>query len=228
MAVSVSPYSINVSDEVLDDLNRRLEMTRFPKQVTGTGWDRGVDLDYMKELVDYWLHTYDWRQQETLLNEYQHFKADVDGLGIHFIKQEGKGPNPMPLLMMHGYPWSFLLLLKILPMLTDPESFGGDPKDAFTVIIPSIIGYGFSDYPDQQGFGFQHHPEKYDRLMTEGLGYSKYGIEGGDWGGFITAPFGFHHAENLIGVQSQLFSSLDWETNVRRKTKTRTCFEAWE
>ena len=82
MAVSVSPYSINVSDEVLDDLNRRLEMTRFPKQVTGTGWDRGVDLDYMKELVDYWLHAYDWRQQETLLNEYQHFKADVDGLEI--------------------------------------------------------------------------------------------------------------------------------------------------
>ena len=150
MAVSVSPYEIKVSDEVLDDLSRRLEMTRFPKQVTGTGWDRGVDLDYMKELVDYWLHDYDWRRQETLLNEYQHFKADVDGLGIHFIKQEGKGPNPMPLLMMHGYPWSFLLLLKILPMLTDPASFGGDPKDAFTVIIPSIIGYGFSDYPDQQ------------------------------------------------------------------------------
>lgn len=200
MAVDITPMTIDVPDSVLQDLQTRLEMTRFPNQVSGTGWERGVDLDYMNELVDYWLHEYDWREQERRLNAFQHFKADVEGLGIHFIKQEGKGPNPMPLFMMHGYPWSFILLLKILPMLTDPESFGGDPEDAFTVVIPSIIGYGFSDYPDQQGFGFQHHPEKYDKLMTEGLGFEKYGIEGGDWGGFITAPYGFHHPENLTGI----------------------------
>ena len=94
----------------------------------------------------------------------------------------------MPLFLMHGYPWSFVVLLKILPMLTDPASYGGDAKNAFTVIVPSIIGFGLSDYPMQQGFGFQHHPEKYNRLMREGLGYARYGIEGGDRGGFSPRP----------------------------------------
>ena len=94
----------------------------------------------------------------------------------------------MPLFMMHGYPWSFILLLRILPMLTDPAAYGGRPEDAFSVVIPSIIGYGFSDASPEAGFGFQHHPARYDKLMTSGLGYPRYGIEGGDWDGFITAP----------------------------------------
>ena len=102
--------------------------------------------------------------------------------------------------MMHGYPWSFVLLERIIPMLTDPAAYGGDPRDAFTVIVPSIIGFGYSAYPPQQGFGFQHHPRIYDRLMTEGLGYARYGIEGGDWGGFLTAPWGYLHPQNLIGI----------------------------
>jgi len=106
----------------------------------------------------------------------------------------------MPLFMMHGYPWSFTMLLKIMPMLTDPAAHGGDPADAFTVAAPSLIGFGLSDPPSQLGFGFQHHPAKYDKLMTEGLGYRRYGIEGGDWGGTITAPFGFLRPDNLIGI----------------------------
>ena len=200
MSITVRPYSLNVSQEVLDDLRERLERTRLPGSVPGSGWSRGMDFDYMKDLIDYWLHEYDWREQEAKLNRYQHFKAEVDGLGIHYVHREGKGPNPIPLLMMHGYPWSFILLLRILPMLTDPASYSGDPEDAFTVVIPSIIGFGFSDYPNEGGFGFQHHPKIYDKLMTQGLGYERYGIEGGDWGGFITAPFGYHHPEHLIGI----------------------------
>ena len=200
MAVTVNPMTIDIDQEILDDLFDRLRRTRWPDTIPGTGWNRGVDLDYMKDLVDYWIHEYDWRKQEAELNKFAHFKAQVDGLGIHFIHEQGQGPHPMPLFLMHGYPWSFVLLLRILPMLTNPTAFGGDAADAFTVIIPSIIGYGFSDYPPQTGFGFQHHPEKYDKLMTEGLGYARYGIEGGDWGGFLTAPFGYHHPENLIGI----------------------------
>ena len=177
--VTISPFQIEAPQEALDDLQDRLRRTRWPKQVSGTGWSRGVDLDYMKDLVDYWINEYDWREQESRLNELPHFKADVDGLGVHFIHVAGKGPNPTPLFMMHGYPWSFILLQRILPLLTDPEAHGGNAQDSFTVIVPSIIGYGFSDYPQQEGFGFQHHPAVYDRLMTEGLGYSQYGIEGG-------------------------------------------------
>ena len=198
--VTVSPYKIDVPQEVIDDLRERLQRTRWPDEVSGTGWSRGCDLSYMKDLVRYWIDEYDWRNQEAALNQYNHYQGNVDGLNIHFLHEKGKGPNPMPLFMMHGYPWSFTMLLRILPMLTDPESYGGDPEDAFTVIVPSIIGFGFSEYPMETGFGFQHHPRKYDKLMVEGLGYPRYGIEGGDWGGFITAPYGFICPENLIGI----------------------------
>lgn len=198
--VKIEPYEIHVPQEVLDDLQERLHRTRWPNEIPGTGWTRGTDLSFMKGLVQYWLDEYDWRKEEAKLNEFAHFKADVDGLGIHFIRKEGKGPDPMPLLMMHGYPWSFTMLLKIIPILTDPAAYGGDPEDAFTVVSPSLCGFGLSDPPMQQGFGFQHHPEKYDKLMTEGLGYKRYGIEGGDWGGIITAPYGFLCPDNLIGI----------------------------
>ena len=158
MPVTIQPKTIDVPQPVLDDLYERLRRTRWPDEVPGTGWSRGVDLSYMKELIAYWLDEYDWRKQEAEPNRFPHFMADVDGLAIHFIHQQGKGPNPLPLFMMHGYPWSFVLLLRILPMLTDPASHGGDPEDAFTVVVPSMIGYGLSAYPSEQGFGFQHHP----------------------------------------------------------------------
>jgi pimeloyl-ACP methyl ester carboxylesterase len=198
--VTIEPYAIDVPQEVLDDIRERLRRTRWPNEIPGSGWARGTDLSFMKNLVAYWLDEYDWRKEEARLNAFDHFKADVDGLGIHFIREEGKGPDPMPLFMMHGYPWSFTMLLKIMPMLTDPAAYGGDPADAFTVVAPSLIGFGLSDPPRQLGFGFQHHPAKYDKLMTEGLGYRRYGIEGGDWGGTITAPFGFLRPDNLIGI----------------------------
>ena len=200
MATTIRPMKIDVAQAVLHHLRERLARTRWPEAMPEGGWSRGVDLGYMKDLVAYWLDEYDWREQEARLNRLHHFKADVDGLGIHFIREEGKGPNPLPLLMMHGYPWSFVMMLKILPMLTDPARYGGDPADAFTVIVPSIIGFGFSDYPKTPGFGFQHHPAKYDKLMAEGLGHKRYGIEGGDWGGFITAPYGYLHPEHLVGI----------------------------
>ena len=124
----------------------------------------------MKELVKYWIDEYNWRNQEVALNQHNHYQGNIDGLNIHFLHEKGKGPNPMPLFMMHGYPWSFTMLLRILPMLTDPGAHGGNPEDAFTVVVPSIIGFGFSEYPMETGFGFQHHPQKYDKLITEGIG----------------------------------------------------------
>ncbi len=198
--IPISPFRIEVPQDTLDDLRERLRRTRWPEQVPETGWSRGIDLDYMQELVRYWADEFDWRKQEERLNRLPHFLADIDGLRLHFVHQPGNGPAPLPLFMMHGYPWSFVLLERIIPMLTDPAAYGGDPRDAFTVIVPSIIGFGYSAYPPQQGFGFQHHPRIYDRLMTEGLGYARYGIEGGDWGGFLTAPWGYLHPQNLIGI----------------------------
>ncbi len=198
--MKIEPYRLEVPQEVLDDLDERLRRTRWPGELPNTGWKRGMDHSFMKRLVQYWIEEYDWRAEEAKLNQYAHFKADVDGLGIHFVRQEGKGPNPMPLFMMHGYPWSFTMLLKILPLLTDPGAHGGDPADAFTVIVPSLIGFGLSDPPPGLGFGFQHHPAVYDKLMTEGLGFPRYGLEGGDWGGILTAPYGFLCPQHLIGI----------------------------
>lgn len=198
--VTIKPYALDVPQEVLDDLRVRLHRTRWPGEIPGTGWARGAALSYMKELIAYWLDAYDWRKEEARINGFSHFKADVNGLGIHFIHEEGNGPDPMPLFMMHGFPWSFTMLLKIIPMLTDPAAYGRTREDAFTVVAPSLIGFGLSDPPTQLRFGFQHHPDKYDQLMTEGLGYRRYGIEGGDWGGTITAPFGFLHSDHLIGI----------------------------
>jgi len=198
--MKIEAYRIAVLQEVLDDLQERLRRTRWPGELPHTGWQRGMDHSFMKRLVEYWIEQYDWRAEEARLNQYAHFKAEVDGLGIHFVRQEGKGPSPMPLFMMHGYPWSFTMLLKVLPLLTDPGAHGGDPADAFTVIVPSLIGFGFSDPPPGLGFGFQHHPAVYDKLMTEGLGFARYGLEGGDWGGILTAPYGLLCPQHLIGI----------------------------
>jgi pimeloyl-ACP methyl ester carboxylesterase len=186
--MNIQPMKVDVPQEVLDDLKERLLRVRWPNEIPDLSWDYGTNLGSMKQLVAYWLNEYDWRAEERRLNQFSHYKADVGGLGIHFIREKGQGPEPMPLLMMHGYPRSFTMLLKIISMLTDPVAHGGDPEDAFTAVAPSLIGFGLSGPPMEQGFGFQHHPEKHVKLMTEGLGYQRYGIEGGDRGGFITAP----------------------------------------
>ena len=126
--MEIRPFEISVSDEVLDDLNNRLSSTRWPDELPGTAWDYGSNLDYMKELAGYWQTGFDWRAQERLINSFRHFKADVDGLGIHFIHERGKGPDPMPLVITHGWPGSFFEMYKIIPLLTDPASHGGDPE----------------------------------------------------------------------------------------------------
>ena len=166
----VSEFGINVAPEVLKDLGQRLKNTRWSYQVDGTKWDAGTDLDYLKELVAYWQDTYDWRKHETALNRFAHFKTKVDDIGIHFIHERGKGPNPFPLILTHGYPDLFYRFAKLIPMLTDPESFGGRAEDAFDVIVPDLPGYGFSDKPSKRGSIFRVN-DLWARLMTDKLGY---------------------------------------------------------
>lgn len=145
--VKAEPFHIAVPDEVLTDLRTRLERTRFADDLPDTGWEYGTNLGYLRELVDYWLTGYDWRSHEREINRFAHYRARVDGLGVHFIHQPGKGPNPKPLLLLHGWPGSICEFMEIIPMLTDPAAHGGDAKDSFTVIAPSLPGYGFSDHP---------------------------------------------------------------------------------
>ena len=198
--MDVQPFRVQVSDAPLEDLQERLARTRWPDEILDSGWDYGSNLAYIKELVDYWRTRFDWRAQEQAINAFAHFRASVDGLGIHFIHERGKGPNPMPLIITHGWPSSFFELLKITPLLTDPASHGGDPADSFDVVVPSMPGYGFSDRTTQGGMNIVKIADLWAQLMTEGLGYGRYAAQGGDWGSMVTSRLGFAYPDQLVGI----------------------------
>lgn len=199
--MAIKPYQINVPQTVLSDLLERLKDTRWPDEVKGSGWSMGTNLDYMRELTDYWQHQYDWRKQEAKLNEFKQFKAEVDGLGIHFIHERGQGPNPIPIVITHGWPGSFFEICKLIPLLTDPASYGGDPADSFDVIVPSLPGYGFSDRPRERGMmSSRRAAELWVKLMTEVLGYKRFAAAGGDFGSIVTQYIAADHPELLIGI----------------------------
>src|SRR3984957_10886108 len=195
----VAEFTIHVSDQVLSDLQQRLKSTRWPHQIQGTGWDAGTDGDYLKDLVRYWQTEYDWRKQEQALNRFAHFRTEVDDIGIHFIHERGKGPNPFPLILTHGWPDSFCRFTKLIPMLTDPASFGGRAEDSFDVVVPDLPGYGFSDRPPKLGTVFRVNAH-WPRLMTDVLGYSQYGAHGGDWGSTVTEQLAGIHADSVVAI----------------------------
>ena len=180
------PFALNVSDAVLTDLRARLERVRWPDEAPAAGWQHGTSLAYMKELVAYWRDRYDWRAHEARLNRLQ----AVHGAGrghrhpLH-PRARASGPAPMPLLLSHGWPGSIVEFERILPMLTDPARFGGDPADAFTVIAPSLPGYTFSFQPGQPRFGVVEIADLFASLMTDVLGYRRFAAQGGDWGAFV-------------------------------------------
>ncbi len=198
--MSIQPFKINIPQATLDDLRERLSRTRWPDEVEGAGWDYGTNLDYLKSLVDYWQHGFDWRAQEAKLNQFAQFRARVDGLGIHFIHERGKGPDPRPLILTHGWPDSFYRMYKIIPMLTDPARYGSEPTDSFDVIVPSLPGFGFSDRPRERGITPTRTAELWAQLMTNVLGYQRFAAAGGDWGSAVTRFLAFLYPDRLIGI----------------------------
>jgi pimeloyl-ACP methyl ester carboxylesterase len=195
----IQSFKIDVRPEILSDLEQRLRNTRWTSQIDGTGWDAGTDLNYLKDLVRYWAASFDWREQERLLNNFEHYKTTIDGIGIHFIHERGKGPAPLPLILTHGYPDSFYRFIKLIPMLTDPASYGGRAEDAFDVVVPDIPGYGFSDKPAKHGSIFQVN-DLWARLMTDKLGYPKFAAHGGDWGSAVTEQLARSHPDSVIAI----------------------------
>ena len=198
--MEVRPFTIAVENSVLDDLRQRLADTRWPDEIPNTGWDYGSNLTYIKELVDYWRTDFDWRAQEAELNAFNHFKSEVDGLDIHFIHENGKGPNPIPLIITHGWPSCFFEMTKIIPLLADPASHRGDAADSFDVVAPSLPGFGFSDHAQDRGMEVQRVAGMWNKLMTQNLGYPKFGAQGGDIGSGVTARLGFAHSDTLYGI----------------------------
>jgi microsomal epoxide hydrolase len=194
-----APFTIAVPDTVLADLSTRLAATRFPAVFGDDGWDGGTAPLYIRDLIGYWRDDFDWRAQEATLNRFAQFREKVDGAAIHFIHERGRGLAPLPILLLHGYPDSFHRFVKLMPLLADPAAQGGDPADAFDVIVPSLPGYGFSEPRPRAGgaFGFGDVMHK---LMTETLGYGRYAVHGGDWGGVITELLARSHAAHLVGI----------------------------
>jgi len=160
----VQPFRVHVADQVLADLGERLDRTRWIDE-PNDGWERGLNITYLRELVDYWRHTFDWRAEEASMNHFSHFLADLDGRKLHFIHERGRGPDPLPIILTHGFPDSFLRFAKVIRMLADPASHGGDPSDAFDVVVPSLPGYGFSGARAGTGATFQIG-DLWHRLMT--------------------------------------------------------------
>ena len=200
--MAVQPYTINVPDDVLEDLRHRLNHVRWPDEIPGAEWDYGSNLDYIKELVAYWQDGFDWRKAEAGLNAFANFYTTIEGQGIHFIHERGKGPNPMPIIVTHGWPGSIYEMHKIIPMLTDPASHGGDPADSFDVVVPSMPGYGFSAQTRERGVNTRRIAELWDILMADELGYQRYAAQGGDWGAGVTARLGYHHANHVLGIHT--------------------------
>ena len=200
------PFSLRVPDNAITDLRERLARTRFPDQAPGDPWAYGTSVDYLRGLIEYWCTSFDWRAQEARLNAFPQFKAPLHDIDVHFLHVPGKGPNPCPLLLMHGWPGSVFEFMDIIPRLTDPARFGGDPADAFTVVAPSLPGYGMSFRPGQKRFGIEEIADCLADLMTETLGYRRFAAQGGDWGGITASRMGYAHADKLIGIHVNLLA----------------------
>ncbi|WP_281413367.1 epoxide hydrolase family protein [Microvirga sp.] len=213
MNIQPQPFKLQVPDAAIIDLRERLLRSRLPDQAPGEPWAYGTDVAYLSTLVEYWRDRFDWRAQEARLNAFPQYKVQLHGIDLHFLHVPGKGPDPHPLLLSHGWPGSVFEFLELIPRLTDPGRFGGDPADAFTVIAPSLPGYGLSFTPNQPRFGVEAIADCFAALMSEVLGYRRFGAQGGDWGSFVTARLGYAYPERLSAIHLNMMP-------VRRDPKT--------
>ncbi|MDQ5857706.1 MAG: epoxide hydrolase [Acidobacteriota bacterium] len=196
----VRAFRIAVPEETLADLRERIARTRWPDEIAHSNWDYGTNRAYLEELLEYWRNGFDWRAQESFLNSFSHFLAPVDGLNLHFIHERGRGPEPMPLVAVHGWPSTFFEMSKIVPLLTNPAAHGGDPRDSFDVVAPSLPGCGFSERPRAPGMHKTRMAELFAKLMSETLGYRRFAARGGDIGAGVVARLAMDYPERVIGL----------------------------
>jgi pimeloyl-ACP methyl ester carboxylesterase len=196
---AVVPFKIHVDDSVLTDLKQRLARTRFPGDIPGAGWDYGTNLAYLKDLVGYWRDKYDWRAAERRLNQFDQFTTSIDGLDVHFIHQRSRNANALPLVITHGWPGSIVEFTKIIGPLTDPAAHGGNAADSFHVVAISLPGFGFSGKPAERGYGPERIAGVIAKLMAR-LGYTRYGLQGGDWGASVSRFAAINDAGHVAGL----------------------------
>lgn len=203
------PTPIAVPDEVLDDLRRRLRATKWPRDAGNDDGFYGVRRTRLQPLVEYWADGFDWRAAERAINAYDHFRVDVGDVPVHFLRRPGVGPRPIPLILSHGWPWTFWHWSKVIDRLADPASYGGDPADAFDVIVPSLPGFGFST-PTRVDMNFWKIADVWHELMTGVLGFPKYAAAGCDVGALVTGQLGHKYADELYGIHIGSALKLDF------------------
>jgi len=203
MPGDIRPFRVEIPESQLADLRERLQNTRWPERETVDGWDQGLPLAYARELADYWAGHYDWRRCEAELNGWPQYLTAIDGIDIHFIHRPSPEPNALPLILTHGWPGSVLEFRKVIDRLADPVSHGGDPRDAFHVVVPSLPGYGFSGKPARTGTSAEAIGRMWGQLMGR-LGYSRYVAQGGDWGSMVTQAMAQSETAHCAGIHITL------------------------
>ena len=205
----IRPFTIAIPDAVLIDLNDRLQCTRWPADFANDDWRYGANTAFVRDLAAYWQDGYDWRAREALMNAFPQFRTQMGGIPIHFIHVRGKGPAPIPIILNHGWPWTFWDFHKLIGRLTDPATHGGDPDVSFNVIVPSLPGYGFSSPLETPGMNWWKTADLWIELMDQ-LGYDRFATQGGDWGAFISAQLGHKYPDRIIGVHIHTCAPLDF------------------
>ena len=199
-------FRLDVPDDVLDDLRARLDRVRWPDEAPGSGWSHGTELAYLRGLVEHWRTAYDWREQERSFNRLSQYTVPIGGVDLHFVHEPGVGPDPLPLLLVHGWPGSVWEFHELIPRLTDPAAFGGDPADACTVVAPSLPGFCLSFRPGQPRLGIAQTAEVLATLMTGVLGHRRFAAQGGDWGAYVVTRLALDHPELLAGIHLNLLA----------------------
>jgi pimeloyl-ACP methyl ester carboxylesterase len=206
--MTIERFTVDVSQKILQDLRERLSRARFADDYANDSWAYGVNGAYLAELTRYWRDEYDWRHTEREINSFSHFRTVIDEVPIHFIHERGKGPNPVPIILNHGWPWTFWDFKKVIGPLTNPTTHGGDAADAFDVIVPSLPGFGFSTPLRKPGVNFWNTADLWVKLM-DALGYQRFATQGGDWGAMLSMQLGHKYADRLLGLHLELAVPLD-------------------
>jgi len=199
MSEAVQPFRIAASDAELDDLRRRLRATRWPEREAVDDWSQGIPLGYVQDVCAYWAEKYDWRAREERLNRFAQFRTELDGLGVHFLHVRSRHADALPLVITHGWPGSIVEFQKVIEPLTDPTAHGGEARDAFHVVCPSLPGYGFSDKPARAGWNVDRIGRAWAALMAR-LGYGRYVAQGGDWGAMVTTAVGLQDPDHCAAI----------------------------
>jgi pimeloyl-ACP methyl ester carboxylesterase len=230
---AVQPFRIDVADEVLDDLRRRLAQTRWPEAELVDDWSQGAPLAWIQDMCKYWADGYDWRKREAQLNRFDQFISTIDGLGIHFIHQRSPHPEAKPLIITHGWPGSIVEFHKVIEPLSDPTQHGGQASDAFHVICPTLPGFGFSGKPTETGWGVERIADAWAVLMAR-LGYDRYFAQGGDWGSAVTRSIGAQDADHCEAIHVTLAMGSrprldgDPKPDERRAMKGAEYYQTWD